>query len=308
MKRTLECGRAEARWQERGTRGKTAFTLIELLVVMAIIAILAAMLLSALNRAKIAADSAGCKSNLRQLMLGLSLYVQQEGVYPENIDPSFYTPGGGLQTYLRVPRPSNNYILKNGVWVYLGPQNNIWVCPGYDRIRGWLGDTNLGIATFSSYGYNAQGSVWDHERLGLNGYFSDNYAVNGITYVKPVRESEVAVPSDMIAIGDAFVWMDSYRITDAVDGVMPPLFTWFDLSAFVERLDAYNAMLYGVPANDAGVRAMNQRHGRRWNIAFCDGHVESLKPGNLFDIRKSNLMQRWNNDHQPHNQGLTITQ
>jgi prepilin-type N-terminal cleavage/methylation domain-containing protein/prepilin-type processing-associated H-X9-DG protein len=54
---------------------KKAFTLVELLVVIAIIALLIAMLLPALNRARQAAQTTQCLSNLRQLGLATLTYT-----------------------------------------------------------------------------------------------------------------------------------------------------------------------------------------------------------------------------------------
>jgi prepilin-type processing-associated H-X9-DG protein len=44
------------------------------------------------------------------------------------------------------------------------------------------------------------------------------------------------------------------------------------------------------------------RHNARWNVGFCDGHVENLAPNDLFNLSKDSVARRWNIDHEPHNE------
>jgi prepilin-type N-terminal cleavage/methylation domain-containing protein/prepilin-type processing-associated H-X9-DG protein len=68
---------------------RTGFTLIELLVVIAIIAILAAILFPVFSRAREKARQSTCTSNLKQLMTGILMYVQDyDGSYPMSAFPA----------------------------------------------------------------------------------------------------------------------------------------------------------------------------------------------------------------------------
>ena len=141
--------------QPRPSKG---FTLIELLVVVSIIALLVAILVPALNEAREAAQNVVCQSNLHQLAVAISMYVD------DNNEQFFFTRGNQWK------RDNNSEPYHYTAWFktggVLGPylQGDVDAvgldgCPTHVNESGWWADGDY-MANYYITGRAVAGGGW----------------------------------------------------------------------------------------------------------------------------------------------------
>jgi prepilin-type N-terminal cleavage/methylation domain-containing protein/prepilin-type processing-associated H-X9-DG protein len=253
----------------RGTP-RRGFTLIELLVVIAIIAILAALLLPALAGAKSKAKQTACINNLRQVGIATTMYVDTWGVYP------------GCMGY-------GGYIWPSRLLTEIANNHNVFRCPAAAPRSAW--DTNannsLGVQATKGWptgaGYDPWGvdPGWSYFSLAYNdwglrtpGQYPQLGLGGNIDNCPSVRGNDVVAPSEMIMLADS-------KATGFLSANLDP----------AQSAQSDNSLGQQWPSN---------RHKRRTDIMFADGHAEKAIRNDVIDSKNYIWRSRWNNDHQPH--------
>lgn len=261
---------------------RTGFTLVELLVVIGIIGLLMSILMPALNKAKQQADTVKCAANLRQIAMGWLLYAEgNKGVScPGRMakmpgSTNVYHVGNGEQFR---PRWFVTLGAQSGIFAYREPSPNpaddntkcvdnpVFLCPTEpDRTN------NRNYA----YGYNFQFLGNSRTKTDGSGRF-----INFPVKVTKVRAAETVMAADCMgtAAGKPVSARTGYRGDGAKDSSAVGNHGW---SLDPPRLTANGDYCDDENRAPEHRSAPDPRHNRRANVAFCDGHVESMSLGQL---------------------------
>jgi prepilin-type N-terminal cleavage/methylation domain-containing protein/prepilin-type processing-associated H-X9-DG protein len=247
------------------------FTLIELLVVIAIIAILAAILFPVFAQARAAARKASCASNLRQLGIGMGMYVQD---YDEKLPAWGWGAeyGGGSD-----PAHDGYGFWHSAIFPYV-KNTGIFGCPddserwGQDNTSMWwwgiprnhtnpVFDTTLGTAN-DNYGTARPSPT------------PTSYGINE-SLTGGVSLAQIGKPADTVQFSDAAQPLTDFWDDDPSNIAGRAAFAKGRVQA--PETGTNPADYHGPVKNVPLTWDKYARHGGGENINFADGHVKWLK-------------------------------
>ena len=222
---------------DRQTPARKAFTLIELLVVIAIIAILAAILFPVFAQAREKARSTACLSNMKQLGMALTQYVQD---YDETMPHHATDVVGDFMS----PTAAANWM--RGIAPY-AKNTGIYACPSAELAPG-----------------TAPNPAWA----------KTSYVGNSVVLSQQgTALARVPAPADIVFAQETyFAWYLGHNRPQQRSGT-PPQFLYWHL---VDCRPAFSSTPR-LPNLPTCGEQMTSRHFGGGNLLFVDGHAKYRK-------------------------------